>query len=228
MLQGGDRRVHTTLHGPSGDALHLRDLPGRTLTEVRELESRALTCGSRPIASLARWKRSPTSACHSGPCSSDASESLGREASLRPSKDRLRRRSTARLRALSRIHVSREPRRGIEGGTCAPDLEERVLDQVFRIGLVPQERQTQAVDARGEPIVELAGRLSLIPQERRHQVASPIGASIVVPFPPCCAVRFDRSKLGRDGRSAIDGIRTLKARIRTEPRLQERSRVQAR
>ena len=170
LLEGGDPRVHTTLHGPAGDPLHLRDLPGRTLAEVRQLENRALTLmGAAPsLPSLAG--RDPDLRAPLGSRLVGRFREPRQGGSFRPSKDRLRRRSIARLRALSRIHASSEPRTGIEGRTGAHDLEEGVLDQVFGIGLAAQEDQTQAVDAGCEPIVESACRISLIAQECLHQV----------------------------------------------------------
>ncbi len=167
FLEGGDRRVHTALHGPAGDALHLRDLPGRTLTDVRQLESRALTgwkpphrvvrsleeiphlrapLGSRLVGRFREPRQGGELASFQG----SPAEEINREASSVEQDPRVERTAA-----------------GIEGRTGAHDLEERVLDQVFRIGLAAQEDQTQAVDAGCESIVESACRITLIAQERR-------------------------------------------------------------
>jgi hypothetical protein len=122
----------------------------------------------------------------------------------------------------------------IERRALAPDLEESVLHEVFGVGLVPEQDETEAIDARRVPIVEGRGGPWLPLKEpdheagvrfSRHRLATGVVPSArraiclrsreechrSDPFRPTCPSFGSASTLGGGDRVANLGIRTLNA-----------------
>ena len=58
---------------------------------------------------------------------------------------------------------------GAEGRRAAPDLEERFLDRVLRVALVPQDAERQPVGDARDAVVELGERILVPARNERHQ-----------------------------------------------------------